>query len=72
MTRQYHQLSDGEVADLADAIIRSLVLELQRLGVAGAERADTWTVAEAIRDTVRRSHEAAFRRALAERLERAK
>jgi hypothetical protein len=70
--RQFHEIDDAELSDLADAVVRSLVLELQRLRVAGAAQADTWTLAEHIRDTVRRSHEAAFRRALAERLERAR
>jgi hypothetical protein len=67
--RQFHTLTDGEVSDLGDAILRSLVTELQRLNVAGAAQADGWTLAEHIRDSIRRSHEAAFRRALAQALE---
>jgi hypothetical protein len=69
MTRQYHQLSDGEVSDLGDSLVRALVTELVRMDVAGAADAAGWTLAEHIRDSIRRSHEAAFRRALAERLE---
>jgi hypothetical protein len=69
MARQFHQIDEGEISDLGDAVVRALVAELVRLEVAGADRADTWTLAEHIRDSIRRSHEAAFRRALAERLE---
>jgi hypothetical protein len=62
MTRQFHEIDDGEVFDLADAIVRTLVAELQRLHVAGAGQADGWALADELRYTLRHHHDRAFKR----------
>jgi hypothetical protein len=61
--RQFHEIEDGEVSDLGDAITRTLVAELQRMVVAGAAQASTWALADELRYTLRHHHAAAFRRA---------
>jgi len=44
MRRQWHALTEGEAADLADAVVHALAVELRRLNVAGADRALSRTI----------------------------
>lgn len=67
--RQWPQLEEGDVADIADALVHLLAVELRRRNVAGSERVGEWTLAEQIRETIARHHEQAFKRWLADRLE---
>jgi hypothetical protein len=67
--RQFHRLTDAEVADLADAVVHAMVTELRRRDVAGADRADGWELADELRRAILDHHAAAFRRALAQALE---
>lgn len=61
--RQFHELTDPEVADLADSVVHALVAELRRLDVAGADRSDRWQLADEIRYAVIHHHRRAGRRA---------
>ncbi|MEQ8857750.1 MAG: hypothetical protein RIC56_03810 [Pseudomonadales bacterium] len=60
--RQWHALSEREVADLADAMVYSLKFGLRVRDVAGADQAHEWQLAQQIRQTIVDHHRAAARR----------
>lgn len=56
-SRQFTDLSEGEVADLVESLVRALMKELGILAVAGAEQAHRWELAEKIRFALHRHHQ---------------
>jgi hypothetical protein len=68
-THQFHELTEPEAADLADAVVHAMVTELRRIDVAGADRADGWELADQVRRAILNQHRAAFRRALVHALQ---
>lgn len=61
-SRQFTDLTAGEVSDLGGTLVHHLAVELQRVGVAGSNQADQWELAEKIRGTIHDHHRAATRR----------
>ncbi|MEQ9002336.1 MAG: hypothetical protein RIE74_02105 [Pseudomonadales bacterium] len=60
--RQWHQITDAEIADLADHVVHAFAAQLRGLNVAGGDLAPTWEVAERIRTAILDHHAATRRR----------
>lgn len=62
--RQFHELTVGEVADLAEGLVYSLRIGLRIRDVAGAEQVGEWALAQRVRDAVLEHHQQAKVRAM--------